>query len=192
MGGSAGVLEAPAEATVSGWKARYASAPAGAAKPARRLSQSDAAALVVHLVANGHLSLEKEPVLNSAGELVYPRAGKGVVIEPPEIAGVSFELPGHGALRRVGQLNLAFVVLLYRLAAALKKDWGATCIYYGGLGSGGGQCHKDGRAIDFYGAIIRGNRKLTVKQDWPPCPSNSLPARLRGDGRGAPSGPLTG
>jgi len=145
-------------------------------KSARDLTQAEARDMVAHFIATDQLKLDRQLAFNESGQLTYPKAGEKVYLQPPVIAGVPFVIvnPNTGLpsamLPRVGGLNLIFVVLLQRLAAMLKRDWRATQIYYGGFGAGGGQCHRDGRAIDFYGALTGSHGQFMVKRDWGDAP----------------------
>ena len=149
--------------------APYKKAPAGASKPAKSLSGNEARDLLVHLVVNGHLKIEKPVSFDAAGNLKYPKAGERVRVQPATIAGVDYDHAEAGKVSRLGSLDPAFIVLLYRFAAALKKEWSATAIYWGGLGVGRednpGDAHNSGRAMDFWGAAT-GKGTFMVQRDW--------------------------
>jgi hypothetical protein len=141
-------------------------------KAARDLTPAEARDMVVYFVATGQLTLDRQLAFNESGQLTYPAAGQKVYLQPPMVAGVPFVIvnPNTGLpssmVARAGALDLMFVVLLQRLAVMLKRDWHAAQIYYGGFGAGGGQCHKDGRAIDFYGAQTQNHGQFLVEREW--------------------------
>ncbi|MFH0730636.1 MAG: hypothetical protein V2B19_30360 [Pseudomonadota bacterium] len=149
--------------------APYKQAPAGSAKPARSLSSSEARDVLVHLVVTGQLKLENPLSFDSVGHLKYPKAGERVRVKPAIIAGVDYVHADAGKVSRLGMLDPAFIVLLFRFAVALKKEWTATEIYYGGLGVGReanpDDAHNSGRAMDFWGAST-GRGTFMVQRDW--------------------------
>jgi hypothetical protein len=145
-------------------------------KPARDLTQEEARDLVAHFIAKSQLSIGRPLQFDEKSRRVSsPRAGERVFLQPPMIGGVSYIIVNSNTglpfrmQPRVGALDLRFLVLLQRLAVMLKQDWGTTQIYHGGLGAGGGQCHKDGGAIDFYGAQTSSGQFM-VKRDWGDAP----------------------
>ncbi len=143
--------------------------PAGFDKAAKEMTPQEARDALVYLNVNWELHM-KELSISDDMKVISPKAEAStrVTLEPNIISGISFLLDS-GKDFPLKPVTLAFGVALWRLASELKKDWGVTTIYSGGIGIGRddkpGDCHNSGRCIDFFGAdTSKGN--FRVERDW--------------------------
>lgn len=79
-------------------------------------------------------------------------------------------------------LDLRTVVLVVRVAQFLKREWDASVIYWGGLGTGRNveDRHVKGFAMDFHGAVTRYG-EFNVWRDWG---AKRVPKEIGGDPHG--------
>lgn len=151
-------------------KFEFGAMPSGIeAVPARDMSADQARDVVVALAVQSEFTI-KELKISDDFKLVTPKAADAtrVTIDPNIIAGIPFRLD-NGKDFGLKPISLPFAVVLWRLATMLKKDWGVTTIYTGGIGIGAdatpADCHNQGRCVDFFGADTnRGN--FRVYNDW--------------------------
>ncbi len=155
----------------------YGTAPSANSKPGRDLSQAEARDIVMYLVVNRWIQLIDPPLFASSGALQIPTPGKRYKISN-RVGGVTFKAATVN-WDYLPNVNLAWIVVLYRLAVGLQSEFGAKTIYWGGIGVGGDDkpvtdSHHTGRAIDFFGAETR-EGKFLVTKDW-----SAIPIVLKG------------
>jgi hypothetical protein len=148
----------------------HAVPPAGASKPARDLTQAEARDVTVYYALNGLLDLEKPIAFGKDGNPTFPKVGEKVKLGL-EIGGVHFTPDNADAAKwtRTGPMDMRMAALAVRLAQYLKSSkWGVTTIFWGGMGVGRDATdrHAKGFALDFHGALGRGN--FDVARDWGP------------------------
>ena len=145
----------------------YGAPPLFIDKPGRDLSQEEARDIVMHLVVKKEIQLIDPPLFGAKGVQI-PKPGQRLRISN-QVAGVTYQ---HPTLHwdYLPDVNLAWIVVLYRLARGLRDQFGVHKIYWRGIGRGADDkpktdSHHSGRAIDFFGAETRFG-KVTVTQDW--------------------------
>ena len=165
---------------------RFVAAPAGSGVVARSLSREQARDLVVHYWVNQVIHMERWPECDSKGNVIWPKPTDKVRLKL-NIAGVQLtpNNPQAAAWTETKDLDLRNVVLLVRFTQYLKDNWGASIIYWGGLGIGGGRndnadTHTEGLAMDFHGAVTSGGH-FDVLRDWG---NQRVPAAMGGDKAG--------
>ena len=146
-----------------------AAPPAGASKPARNLSQAEARDVAVYYALTGLLAFENGVTFGTDGRPASPKVGEKPRLKL-HIAGVDFVPDSKAAAKwtTTGPMDLRTAVLAVRLARHLRESrWGATIIYWGGMGVGRDpdDRHSQGFALDFHGAFTRVG-KLDVWRDW--------------------------
>jgi hypothetical protein len=144
----------------------YGPSPTFIDKPGRDLSQEEARDIVMHLVVKKQIQLIDPPLFGRKGVQIAI-AGKRYKISN-QVAGVTYK---HLSARLdyLPNVDLAWIVVLYRLAQGLRFEFGAHTIYWGGIGVGGDDkpktdSHHTGRAIDFYGAETRHENARTIQR----------------------------
>jgi len=147
----------------------FATAPAGAAVPARSLTPQQARDLVLHYWVNNAIGFEDLPTFDSNGKVLTPKVGGKIKIRLESIAGVKFvpDSKAASSWTYTGQIQMRTVVLVVRFAEFLKREWEATAIRWGGLGAGrnAGDMHVEGWALDFHGAETPSG-SFDVHRDW--------------------------
>jgi hypothetical protein len=150
---------------------RFVAAPAGSSVIARSLSREQARDLVVHYWVNQIIQMERWPECDAKGNVTWPKPTDKVRLKL-NIAGVQFtpNNPQAAGWTETKDLDLRNVVLVVRFTQYLKDNWGASVIYWGGLGIGGGRndnadTHTEGLAMDFHGAVTSGGH-FDVLRDW--------------------------
>jgi hypothetical protein len=158
----------------------------GVSPPALLKDPKAARDVVAYLAHAGRITLcdakgnNQAVLFDSKGELKYPAERQKLFLNPSNFLNLGFKLvetnwvPGPRFCRpkenptvlgKGNGLQPAFIAFLYLFAESLRNTLGITEIHYGGLGTSGGQCHIDGRAIDYYGAVVGGNA-YNVYWDW--------------------------
>jgi len=162
---------------------RFVAAPAGSGIVARSLSREQARDLVVHYWVNQVIDMERWPECDGNGNVTWPKPKDKVRLKL-NIAGVRFipDNPDAAGWTQTRELDLRNVVMVVRFAQYLKDNWGATVIYWGGLGIGGGRTsgpdtHTEGLAMDFHGAVTSAGH-FDVLRDWG---NQRVPAAIGGD-----------
>lgn len=148
--------------------AAYQPVPAFASKSACKLTQPEARDLVIHYVANGFIELKKPVAFDRFGKPAYPKVGDKVrVLLVMDGVRLVPNNPRARGWRYTGPLDLRMVVLLHKLVQHMKKQWGATEIYWGGLGVGrkSDDRHGKGFAMDFHRAVTE-RGVFDVLRDW--------------------------
>ena len=157
-------------------KKTYGTPPSFINKAGRDLSQNEGRDIVMHLVVNEQVLLIDPPLFTGKG-VEIPAPGKRYKISN-KVAGVTFKAM-RVAWDYLPNVNLAWIVVLSRLASGLRAEFGTKTIYWGGIGVGGDakaktDSHHTGRAIDFFGADTR-DGKMMVTEDW-----SKIPIVIRG------------
>jgi hypothetical protein len=135
------------------------------------LSQEEARDIAVSYVLNDYLTLEKPVTFGKDGAPTYPKIGDRPKLKLDNIGGVRFVPDSKAAARwtMTGPMDLRTAVLAVRLGLYLQREskWGASEIYWGGMGVGRDENdrHGKGYAIDFHGALTRFG-KFGVAADW--------------------------
>jgi hypothetical protein len=147
---------------------RYKAAPDGASIAARDLSQAQARDLVIHHYHNQHLVLENWPEFDAKGNPTYPKVGEKVKLKY-NIGGVQYvaDNPVARGWELTKAIDQRLAVLLVRLGQWLKKEWAASVIHWGGIGTGrnADDRHVQGFALDFHGAVTQ-HGEFNVWRDW--------------------------
>ncbi len=170
----------------------YEQEPPAAKKPARDMSPQEALDVLMHLVYMGDISLMEHIRTDAKGKVILPRPGQQVGVRT-HMAGVDYyraaskppdKHNGSSGSFEVGsfQPTPAFAIVLYRLAQKLNRDFGASRIVWGGIGAshdGTGDCHQNGRCVDFYGATTP-VKAYDVLADWGSKPVYTVDGRHRG------------
>jgi hypothetical protein len=172
---------------------RFVAAPAGSSVIARKLTREQARDLVVHYWVNQVISMERWPECDGNGNVTWPKPTDKVRLQLT-IAGVKFTPtnPQAAGWTQTRELDLRNVVLVVRFTQYLKDNWGASVIYWGGLGIGGGRnsgpdTHTEGLAMDFHGAVTSIGH-IDVQRDWG---NQRVPAAIGGDKYGKWPGAAT-
>lgn len=165
---------------------RFIAAPAGSSVVARSLSREQARDLVVHYWVNQVISMKRWPECDGNGNVTWPKPTDRVRLQL-NIAGVQFTPDNKQASgwTETRELDLRNVVMVVRFTQYLKDNWGASVIYWGGLGIGGGRTdtadtHTEGLAMDFHGAITSAGH-FDVLRDWG---NQRVPSAIGGDKNG--------
>ena len=132
--------------------------PATFETPVRDLTRAQARDNVVWLHKEGKLHLQQAPTFDASCHVVSPAPSSRVKLDIT-VDGVRYlYLSGRRTIAqpRIDNLDVRGALLVARLAARLKSDFGATEIHHMGIGHGNAahpkDCHNTGRAIDFGGA----------------------------------------
>jgi hypothetical protein len=172
---------------------RFVAAPAGSGVVARSLSHEQARDLVVHYWVNQVIHMERWPECDAKGNVTWPKPTDKVRLKL-NIAGVQLtpNNPQAAAWTETKDLDVRNVVLVVRFTQYLKDNWGASIIYWGGLGIGGGRndnadTHTEGLAMDFHGAVTSAGH-FDVLRDWG---NQRVPAAIGGDKAGRWPGTAT-
>lgn len=162
---------------------RFVAAPAGSGVVARSLSREQARDLVVHYWVNQVIHMERWPECDGNGNVTWPKPTNKVRLKL-NIAGVQFtpNNPQAAGWTETRELDLRNVVLVVRFTQYLRDNWGASAIFWGGLGIGGGRnndrdTHTEGLAMDFHGAVTSAGH-FDVLRDWG---NQRVPAAIGGD-----------
>ena len=158
--------------------------------PVRDLTRADALRIVVWRIQQGDVKLHGQKLkFDGSCNLLFPTAGSKLNIEP-QIGGVTWTNIAFTPPRThfLGGLDPRGVVLLWKASIFLRDEFGVTAIHHPGFTGGGGQCHVEGRAIDFSGCegtfpdpftrdpALKGRPfKVNIFKDWGqrPVPSGA-------------------
>lgn len=160
--------------------------PSGINTPARDLSAKQANGLLGYLAKRNLITLRasQTPYTEDAqGNIVTPKPGQNIALEPAVISGVALINIGNKAAKSTDNIDQRLLIALYRLIRWLNSATETIqSITHLGIGHGRGSsndCHNQGRALDL-GAIgfeLEGtSQTVDVKIDWGtrPCPDPSI------------------
>jgi hypothetical protein len=145
---------------------KYRLAPSFIDTPGRDLTQEQARDIVMHLLVHRQIEL-LSPALFDAKGVRIPKPGEHFKIAN-SLGGIAFKHPTLD-WNYLPNVDLAWIVVLYRMAVKMFMEFGTETIYWGGIGIGRddkpGDSHNTGRALDFFGAHTR-KGTLWVTKDW--------------------------
>ena len=160
--------------------------PAALTTPVRDLTRVQARDIVIWLHKEGKIRLQQAPRFDASCRVTSPTPSGRVKLDIT-VDGVRYlYLSGRRTVAqpRIDNLDVRGAVLVARLAAQLKQDFGATEIHHMGIGHGNAahplDCHNTGRAMDFGGAAGEKDGvpwRAHVVTDWSAKP---VDAALRG------------
>ena len=160
--------------------------PSGMVTAARDLTLDQAREVMGYLIDHGKLTLSptRTPYRGPWNAITAPAATTHVVIEPPTIDGITFEnVSGPATL--IDNVDQRMVVALYRFARWINaSEPTVEKVVHLGIGHGNGppgDCHNQGRALDFAGADGTSQGAAFSKRvlaDWGNRPANGTPLRL--------------
>lgn len=169
--------------------------------PARDLTKAQALAIVALAHTQGLIALNPAPVIDASGTITTPTPTTALDIGAT-IGGVTFKsvdfadkhfppnhprFPYNPVARALTGLDVRHLVGLIRLATHLSSTFGVTEIHHSGISGAhdpSGDCHRQGRACDFVGAVGSFNGTpfhLTILNDWASksVPNLANPAKRR-------------
>ena len=154
--------------------------------PARDLTKAQALAIVAAIHTQGSITLKPGPVIDPSGTITSPTPTTAVDIGST-IGAVTFKSVDFGDKRFPANhprfpynpiaspllgLDVRHLVGIIRLATHLNATFGVTEIHHSGISGARdprGDCHRQGRACDFVGAVGTFNGTpfhLTILNDW--------------------------
>jgi hypothetical protein len=178
---------------------------AGGGTPIRDLSKPSALNEALFHVSMGRLTLDPPAVTQPDGTVKLPDP-KALFNIPTTIAGVTFKYSEFADrtqrsyqpfLKPMSGMDIRHVVGIVRMAMHLNSTWGVTEVHHVGMGNEPGRtdCHGQGRATDFLGAMGSHDGTafhITVFNDWArfSVPNLLRPGRPRLPDWPAVSGPI--
>ncbi len=149
--------------------------PAGFDKAAKEMTPQEARDALVYLNVNWELHM-KELSISDDMKVISPKAEAStrVTLEPNIISGISFLLDS-GKDFPLKPVTLAFGVALWRLASELKKDWGVTTIYSGGIGIGRSCSYGPTKSTPEPGWATKVTSSPTASKTWSIPPGTRMP-----------------
>jgi hypothetical protein len=162
---------------------RYKAPPEGDLIAARDLKPGQARDLIIHYHHTQQLTLETWPEFDVTGRVLYPATDENVRIKF-EIGGVNYVADNPHARKwtLTKPIDQRLAVLLVRLGQWLRREWGGTIVYWGGLGVGRDSEDRHGRglAMDVHGVQTQFG-EFKVWRDWGAKP---VPRTHGGDRQG--------